>query len=318
MVLIVFAARDKTHDMAIYQIIRGSRILIGGGDMRNELWARGMSPEGELDLAAAERPQAVRDAFDVFRSRGAEALLTQTFALNSVFLEWAGAPLAADRLDQLNQQAAAVATSAVAENDRDSCLILGVIGPPGALLTLDEVSPDNLRAAYERQAAALRTGGVSAIALLGFTELEALLVALEAVAPTAEAPVIAGMTFGCGGDFDETPMGAKLAAAISGIDAAAPTAFLIDPGDFPDAAPDLVKAAAILTDIPIGVCLPAGAPVFADGQLSHSDTPVDFATRLAPLAAAGARFILAGPGAGPDHLAALLAARERLKITGRR
>lgn len=300
------------------RIIAGSRILIGGGDMRAELLARGVSSEGELDLAAADRPQAVRDAFDVFRSRGAEALITQTFALNSVYLEWAGAPLATDRIDPLNRQAATIAWSAVTEHERDSCLILGAIGPPGGLLTLDEVSPDKLRAAYGQQAAALRAGGASAIALLGFTELEALLVALEAVPPSADTPVIAGMTFGCGGDFDETPMGATLAAALAGIAASAPAAFIIDPGDFPDAAPDLVKAAARLTDIPIGVCLPAGAPVIADGQLSHTDTPVDFSARLAPLAAAGARFILAGPGAGPNHVAALLTARERLKITGRR
>ena len=170
--------------------------------MRAELLVRGVSPEGEPDLAAAERPQAGRDAFDVFRALGAESLLTQTAVLNSAYLEWSGEPIAAERLDQLNQQAAAVARSAVVDSERDACLILGVIGPPGGLLTLDEVQPDALRTAYVRQAASLRAGGVNAIALLGFTELESLLVALEAVAPSASTPVLTGMTFGCGGDYD--------------------------------------------------------------------------------------------------------------------
>lgn len=304
--------------MSVSRTIPTNRILIGGGDMRAELLVRGVSPDGEPDLAAAERPQAVRDAFDVFRALGAEALLTQTSVLNSAYLEWAGNPIAAERLDQLNQQAASVARSTVSDSERETCLILGVIGPPGGLLTLDEVSPDTLRAAYARQAAALRAGGVDAITLLGFTELEALLVALEAVPPTADASVIAGMTFGCGGDFDETPMGATLAATLAALAPLAPAAMIIDPGEFPDAAPDLVKAAVGATKIPIGVYLRAGQPIFADDRLSYSDTPVDFSARLAPLAAAGARIILASQGAGPEHFAALLAARERLKITAKR
>lgn len=304
--------------MGASDIIAANRILIGGGDMRAELWVRGIPSEGEIDLAAAERPQALRDSYDVFRAIGAEALLTQTHVLNSAYLEWAGRPLAADRLDQLNHQAAGAARAAVPDTEREACLVLGVIGPPGGLLTLDEVSPEKLRDSCARQAASLRAGGVSAIALLGYTELEALLVGLQAVAPSAECPVIAGMTFGCGGEFDETPMGATLAGAISAVAPAAPAMFIIDSGEFPDCAPDLVKAATKLTDRPIGVCLRAGSPVYADGALTHSDTPVDFSARLGPLAAAGVRMILADQGAGPQHLAAMLAARERLKITGRR
>jgi len=304
--------------MGASELIATNRILVGGGDMRAELCVRGIPPEGETDLAAAERPQTLRDAFDVFRAIGADALLTQTRVLNSAYLEWSGQPIAADRLDQLNQQAAAVARSAGIEPEPDACLVLGVIGPPGGLLTLDEVSPGKLRDSCTRQAASLRAAGVSAIGLLGYTELEALLVALEAVIPSADCPVIAGMTFGCGGEFDETPMGATLAGAIAAIAPAAPAMFIIDSAEFPDAAPDLVKSAATLTEKPIGVCLRAGSPVYADGKLTYSDTPVDFSARLAPLAAAGVRMILADRGAGSQHLAAMLAARERLKITGRR
>ena len=304
--------------MATKLLFAPGRVWIGGGDMRAELSARGVAAEGETDLAAADRPQAVRDAFDVYRAAGAEVLLTQTSVLNSAYLKWSGEPVPLDRLHHVNQQAAAVARSAVADAERSGSLILGVIGPPGGLLSLEEVTPDDLRAAYTQQAAALRAGGVDALALLGLTELETLLVALEATVSTPVAPVVAGMIFGCGGDFDETTMGATLAAAIAALAPHTLAAFIIDPGESPDAAPDLVKAAAALTQIPIGVCIRAGHPVFAEGRLTYSDTNVDFSARLQPLAAAGARLVLAGPGAGPEHVAALVAARKRLKITDRR
>lgn len=304
--------------MTDHELVSGNRVLIGGGDMRAELWVRGVSPEVEPDLAAVEHPQAMRDAFDIFRALGAEALLTQTRVLNSAYLAWAGQPIAAERLDQLNRNAAAMARAAAQESQGGACLMLGVIGPPGGLLALDEVSPNTLRDAYARQAVALQAGDAQTIALLGFTELEALLVAIEAVPASSEQPVIAGMTFGSGGEFDETPMGATLSAALAAVTSSAPAMFMIDAGEFPDAAPDLVKSAVGQSKIPIGVCLRAGTPVLTEGNLSYSDTPVDFSARLAPLVTAGARMILADLGAGPQHLAAMLAARERLKITGRR
>jgi len=299
-------------------LTESGRIVIGGGDMRAELLARGCPSDAETDLAAAERTQAVRDVFDVFRAAGSEVLLTQTLALNAAYLNWCCETAAIARLEPLNQLAARVARSAANESDPDGVAVLGAIGPPGGLLSLEELTAENLRTAYRQQATALCEGGVDGLALLGFTELEALLIAIEAVQPTPTTPVLAGMTFGSGGDFGETAMGATLPAMLSALKKWPLAAVVIDPGEFPDAAPDLIKSAAGLTTLPIAVCLRPGFPVFADEQLTHSDTPVDFSARLAPIATAGARLLLADRGATPKHVAALIAARERLKITGRR
>jgi len=303
--------------MAMNWTNTGGRIAIGGGDMRAELWARGCPVDGETDLAAVERPQAVRDAFDVFRAAGSEVLLTQTIAFNKAYLAWVGETAAAERTAWLNDQAARIARAAASESEAD-VTVLGALGPPGGLLTLEEITTDDLRAAYVQQATALRDGGVDALALLGFSELEALLVALEAALSVVPGKVLAGMTFGCGGDFNETTLGATLAAALTAVASLAPAGFIVDAGEFPDAAADLVKSAVACTTLPIAVCLRPGQPVFNEGRLGFSDTPVDFSARLAPIATAGARLVLADRGATRDHVAALIAARERLKITGRR
>ena len=289
------------------------RVLIGGGDLRAELLGRGWPAGWGVERAAVERPELLRDALEVFAGAGAELVVAPVSVEGGGFSDGVVTPPTENDLKTRGLAAARVGR-AVVEAMPGPAWAVGRMLPPRGLAAVDEVRVDALGAAYRTAAAGLVEGGIDAILLSGFVELEPLLAAVNAARAAGEVAVLAGMAFGHGGDFAQSAMGVTLEAAVADLEQAGAAAVVVDSGEFPECAEGLVQMARSRTGLPVYVAMQAGHAESPEGRLAFGDTPVEFSGRLAAVAKAGANGFIAGRGASAGHVAALAAMRKRLRM----
>src|SRR5215469_5178690 len=119
--------------------------------------------EGCNEILNVTRPDIVRSIHDGYLSAGVDAISTNTFGANLGNLGEYGI---SERIYELSLAGAAIAREAAdnaADADERPRWVLGSIGPGTKLPTLGHVSFDDLRDAYQRNAAGLLDGGVHAL-----------------------------------------------------------------------------------------------------------------------------------------------------------
>lgn len=303
-----------TDAMAFNPADYRDQILIAGTDLAEEIVRRGWSKPDPIERAILVRPELVRDAADVFVDAGAEILLTPTARVNSLQMTYSVGETQVVFADvvRTNQSAAAILRNSADGRPSGNGLVFGVVGPPSGLLALDEVKRDDLLPAYEAQIRGLADGGADAILCHSFSEIETLMIAVEAAGSACKLPVIGGMRFDCGPDRMETSSGVSVPQVCSSVMDAGAAAVGCDGGESPDSVPAVIARMRESCQLPIWVTVAAGLPDWVEGRPVYTETPQAFGERLSALAAAGATFIGGGSGATPRHTAALVAARVRL------
>ncbi len=298
-----------TFNPADYQ----SSILIAGGDISAEFPAKDRPAPGLLEHANLRAPDIVRDAAARFIDGGADILVTLTDGANEVALSESlgSGDLTAENVAAMNRQGVELCRQAIIARRGSSAFVFGAIGPVEGLLTLSEISEDALLAAYAAQAGALVAGGADALLCRSFTEIRMLRLAVKAAMKVVDVPVIGSMAFDAGADYTETVMGVSVPSACAELLQIGVAAVGCDRSAFPDSASSVVSLLRDACDLPIWAEVNAGQPEFGGPLLTYPETPEQFAARLEPLAAAGARFIGGGRGATAAHIAALAAAGDR-------
>jgi methionine synthase I (cobalamin-dependent) len=293
-----------------------NKLVIAAGDMRLELTRRGWPQSESPEPANLRRPEIVQDVAESFLEAGARALVTNTMGANGVRLseEIAAGSLPAGELWMINREGAAICRRAVANHPAGPVPILGAMGPPGKLLMFAEVGEQELSEAYARQTEALADGGVDAILCCGFTEIEALTAAISAARRVANLPVIGSMVFDSGPNQNETTLGVTVPQACMAIAEAGGTIIGYESGDGPDNAAAVVALMRESGDLPIFARVTAGIPQLIDGQVVYTETPEEYAKRLAPVVKAGAGLVGGGRGASVEHVAAL--GQEAARLSG--
>lgn len=279
-------------------------LLLDGG-MGSALIARGLKPGTPPETWNLERGEDVRAVHALYVAAGSDAVHTNTFGANPVRL---GAYGLADRCEELNRAAVAVARAAAAR------FVIGDVGPTGEYLPpVGRGNADVWRAAFERQGRALAEAGVDAFHVETMSDLREARVALEALLSVApEIPVLASLTFDRKKRGFFTVMGDALVPSLEALATAGAAAVgancTLTSGDM----------RALMTEAAAGVAAPlvaqpnAGTPEQAgDGSFRYAQPPGEFAADMRAIARLGVRAVGGCCGTDDRFIAALRAGLDR-------
>lgn len=284
-----------------------NRVTVADGAWATRLLERGWPQTRPVELANIESPELVLETAHAYLDAGARVLTTNTFGANRLVLDRRGS--SAD-VAFVNRQGAAL----VREAAGDRAWVVGAIGPSGRMLLVKETSPEALTPIFTEQAAALAEGGVDALVLETFAELEELLVALAAAKAATGLPVIASMSYDSGPQRTQTTMGAAADHCVTVLDQAGADLIGCNCGAGVGTALPAVVALRGGTSKPLWVKPSAGLPDLVDGRAVYHVTPDEFMAHVPTLLEAGANIIGGCCGVGPEHiqrLAKLVGARRK-------
>ncbi len=158
------------------------RPILGDGAMGTQLMLAGLEQGNCGEAWNLTHPERVLAIQRRYVEAGSECLITNTFGGSRIMLRRHGE---VDHVAAINKAGVAIARAAF--GDRDG-YVLGDIGPFGGLMApFGEFTEDQVRSAFDEQAAALVEGGADAIIVETQTSLEELSLGIEA-AQKAGAP----------------------------------------------------------------------------------------------------------------------------------
>lgn len=163
----------------------GEEVILGDGAMASHLAELGAELDRGPEALVLSRPELITQVHRAYLQAGAQLIETNSFGANPLRLARVGLE---DRAEEINRTAVRLALAASA----GKAWVAGSIGPPGPTRLDDSWHEPTVRAAVRLQAQALVAGGVQALLLETFSDLEVLLLALEeARAAAGSLPVIA-------------------------------------------------------------------------------------------------------------------------------
>ncbi|MBP1657500.1 MAG: 5-methyltetrahydrofolate--homocysteine methyltransferase [Bacteroidetes bacterium] len=280
----------------LVRLLRSTPVLTDGA-WGTQLQALGLRAGECPDAWNLTHPEQVRQVARLYVDAGSAVILTNTFRSNRIALEGFGL---ADKVVDINTSGVRISREAAAGR----ALIFASIGPTGKMLMTEEVTPDEMLAAFTEQAAALASAGADALVIETMSDLEEAKLAVQA-ARTTGLPVVASMVFDSGKDKDRTMMGStpeqvaeELAAA--GADVIGANCGLGMEGYIP-----IARRLRAATHLPIWIKPNAGLPEMVEGKVTYRTTPEEFARQAAALRDAGVAFVGGCCGTSPQFVHAL-------------
>ena len=268
------------------------RPLLGDGALGTQLIIAGLEPGGCGEAWNLTHPERVLAIQRSYVQAGSECLLTNTFGASRIALHRHSH---ADDVAGINRAAVQIARQAF---DGRTGFVIGNIGPFGGLMEpYGEFTEEQVREAFDEQAAALIEAGADAIIIETQTSLEELRLGLEA-ANKAGSPCVIGSLA-----YNVTPDG---------------SAFLTSMGISPEQAAEFMEEqGADIVGLNCGTGMDMARalqavlryrqftvlPVMVQPNANH-ETPQQMAGGVAPLLSAGAVIVGACCGSTPDHIRA--------------
>ncbi len=176
------------------------RVILGDGALGAYLYECGISREKNLDLLNIQSPDTVFTAHEEYIRAGSQLIETNTFGANFFKLEHIGF---GDKVRDINRAGADIAKKAAGKK----VYVAGSVGPTGTRFPLvdDETTIEDISSSFREQCMGLAEGGVDALILETFSNLEEMKLALSVAQKCVpHLPVIAQMVFPTG---DTTPYG---------------------------------------------------------------------------------------------------------------
>jgi 5-methyltetrahydrofolate--homocysteine methyltransferase len=183
------------------------------------------------------------------------------------------------------------------------------MGPTGEILIMEDVTEEEMLAAFKAQAIALEKGGADAICIETMSALDEAGLAVKAVKQNTSCEVIATFTFEqtVNGDY-RTMMGVSPEQAAEQMIEAGADIIGTNCGNGIERMIEIVKAMRTAApDIPILVHANAGLPKNVNGVDTFPETPEDMARQVTGLVSAGANIIGGCCGTTPAHIQAMKA-----------
>ena len=289
---------------ALAELLKHAPILTDGA-WGTQLQSRGL-PVGacpdEWNLSHAAEVESVAKAYV---DAGSRVILTNTFGGTRVQLARHGL---ADRTVEINRAGAAISRRAAGGRAK----VFASIGPTGKMLMMEEITEDEMRAAFAEQAQALKAGGADGLVVETMSDLAEAKLALQAARATG-LPVVASMTFDAGADHDRTMMGVTIEDAARELEAAGADAVGSNCGQGIEGFVAVCRRMRAVTALPLWMKANAGLPVMQEGKVRYATTPAEFVSHVPALKAAGATFIGGCCGTSPDFIRAVA---DRLAAAG--
>jgi 5-methyltetrahydrofolate--homocysteine methyltransferase len=274
-----------------------SRPRVCDGATGTELHKRGLPPGVPPEKWNVDAPHHVSAVARSYLDAGSEVILTNTLGANRLALDPHGL---ADRAAELAEAGARAARQAAGKD----ALVFASMGPTGKIVMMEDVPRERFAAAFAESAEALAWGGVDAIVLETFNELDELQIALEAARKTT-LPVVACMTFASGPDGTMTLMGNKPEDLARVAKAGGAAAIGANCGAGPENYLKVARQLAQASDLPIWVKPNAGLPMMVKGKTVFPMAPEEFASFAPRLIEAGANVLGGCCGTTPEHIRAV-------------
>lgn len=243
------------------------------------------------DLANLQAPTLVVEVHTAYFDSGAQFVETNTFAANRFKLGGYGV----DPRD-VNLAGARLARQA-AGSDR---LVFGAIGPAGKpMAPIGHIERAEVVAAAREQAEALAEGGVDALFLETFVDLDELEAAVEGVRSVCGLPIIVSKAFIEDSEMLAEGLPTRVAERLSRLDVAAVGANCVVG---PQRMTDIVRMLGEGTSLPVVAFPTPGLPQLVKGQIAYDTSPEYFARATSRLVEEGARVVGGCCGTTPEHI----------------
>src|SRR5712692_6302807 len=165
-------------------------ILVADGAMGSMLY-EAVAPQRCFEELNATQPEAVFRVHQAYIEAGAQIIETNTFGANRHKL----APLGlAEQVAAFNHRGVKIAREAREAGSRE-VLIAGSIGPLGIRRQVSAIPAEEILDIFKEQAGALEERGVDLFILETFSDLQELLLAIDAVRSFSRLPIVAQLTY---------------------------------------------------------------------------------------------------------------------------
>lgn len=294
---------------SFHELIATGPVLFDGA-MGTVLAARGLTPEENPALWCVERPEEILDVHRAYVDAGCQAITTNSFAANPIYLERFGL---APRADTLVRSAVRLAHEASAGR----ALVFGDVGPMGELLhPFGPVNARDAQAAYHTVMEAFVMEGVDGVILETMADPEEAGIAIRIARNFGSWPIVATFAFQHGPRGLQTAVGAAPREVADVAREAGADAIGVNCGT--DLSPDdyltLADAfASVAGDLPVVVQPNAGTPRLVEGETVYEHGPEEIAQLLSRLVAAGVRIVGGCCGTTPEALARAARGLEELR-----
>ena len=288
--------------------LTAGQILLSDGAMGTQLQAQGLRPGEAPEAWNLTRPAVLESIAAAYIDAGSDLVHTNSFGGSPLKLAAHGL---ADRCEQINRTAAAVAVRAVAGRG----LVSGSIGPCGQLLApYGDADPAEVLAGFRVQARALVAGGVDLVTVETMTDLSEAVLAVQAAREAiGEGAVLVSLTFEPTGRGWFTIMGNDIPTVARELAVAGADAVGGNCGQGTEGMLAVAREFMTATDLPLLIQANAGLPVLKNGEVHYPETPADMAAAIPELVAAGVKIVGGCCGTTPAHIAALREALDTLK-----
>jgi 5-methyltetrahydrofolate--homocysteine methyltransferase len=289
----------------LFDLLDRGDVVLGDGAMGTLLQTRGIEPGGAAELWNVDHADRIRAIHTEYAEAGARLVTTNTFGGTRARLALHGLQ---DRVRELNFAGARIAREVA---DQFDGWVLGDVGPSGELIApIGVMEPDEVKAMFAEQIAALAEGGADVIlveTMSDLAEVEAAVGAAAEVAP--DLPVAATLTFDTHG---HTMMGVSPERAPEALASLGARIVGGNCGNGPH------EIGPVMTQMaqrrPSGIHLiaqsNAGMPRLEGAEFHYDGTPevmADYALRMREL---GVGVIGACCGSTPAHVAAMRVALD--------
>ena len=288
--------------------LKQGRRLLSDGAWGTFLQRKGLKPGECPELWCVTHRADVLDIARSYVAAGVDMIKTNSFGASRLKLNAYGL---GNRVTELNQAAAAISREA-AGRERS---VIASMGPTGKLLLMEDITEQELYAAFKEQAQALEAGGADAALIESMSALDETCLAIKATRENTRLEIISTLTFErtVKGDY-RTMMGVSPSdMAKTCVEAGADIIGANCGHGFRQMIEVVKEIRAAAPKAPILVHANAGLPVNRNGVDVFPDTPAMMADFVPELLAAGADIIGGCCGTTPEHIAAIARALHNEK-----
>ncbi|MBZ0277171.1 MAG: homocysteine S-methyltransferase family protein, partial [Anaerolineae bacterium] len=291
--------------------IRQDKPILGDGAMGTMLHKSGAPITSCFDELNLTHPEIVMHVHQEYLKAGADLIESNTFGANRFKLAKHGLE---GQIAAINQAGVDIARRAIQAFGREDVYIAGSIGPLGVRLKpFGRVKPEDARAAFGEQIAALAAAGVDAILMETFSDRLELLEALAAAHDVApDVPVICQMTFA---QDNRTLLGDLPSTVARDLHRAGADVIGVNCGGGPEQVSQVLQVMRqAVPDATCSVFANAGFPEQVGERMMYPATEAYMGDYALTFRAQGAGLIGGCCGTTPAHIAAM---RQALDDTSR-
>ncbi len=281
-------------------LLEPGTVVLADGAMGTMLMQAGLEYGGSPEAWNLKYPDRVRAIHREYIGAGAQIILTNSFGGSPFRLRRHGLH---ERTIEVNRIAAELAR-AEADAAPHPVVVAGSMGPSGELFEpLGELTFDEAREGFARQARGLAEGGVDVLWIETMSDLQEVQAVVEGVRSVTSLPLVITMTFDMRG---HTMMGVTPTAALEALKANGPLALGGNCGNGPGEIEGVIEA--MHTADPSAVLVAksnAGLPRVVGADVVYDGTPEVMARHARRVRELGARIIGGCCGTTPAHLRAM-------------